>query len=78
MFPFFRERHYSSPNFAWHKFQNRKNFARSGAPKVIMKLKQQIKYEKYDYDCKTELRMIFTLPYCGSGKQHDLWSKQSK
>lgn len=48
MLPFFIKRYYSSPNFAWCKFQNNRNFARNGAPELLMKLKQQNKYEKYD------------------------------
>lgn len=49
MFPFIMKRYSSSLNFAWGKFQSSGNFARNGAPKVIMKLKQHTKYEKYDY-----------------------------
>lgn len=48
MLPFFIKTYYSSPNFAWCKFQNNGNFARNGAPELLMKLKQQNKYEKYD------------------------------
>lgn len=51
------------------------NFARNGTSEVVMKLKEQIKYEKYSYILfmiVKQFRIVFTLSCGGSGLEYYL------
>lgn len=51
------------------------NFARNGTSEVVMKLKEQIKYEKYSYILfmiAKQLRIVFTMSCGGSGLEYYL------